>query len=516
MKLDNFTINQLIDYSLNSKGGIKKFPLNEISKYLYHRIEQEKYCSIKEIKCLEAYLDKLNRKLFEKEYAFQLKKIMKRSKILIELSREAIKQKKENNQVLKLEDEIIKNEMNSSIYKILKIIIIEMRKDSPDIKNIIANFIKIREISNINNSDNEYKNLDRICENIKDNKHKFSNVNNKMINKLDNEIDNLQNKIKNMQDKINIINKLKRKELIIEEKFPFINMDSIDYFSEKLDIVTDNIIAIDSLKAVSLDGAFNVLKKDDYYIFNIFIADVPTFLKNNRNISFEAYKRGETFYINQGKSKSLNIEMLSSFLARDNLSLKLNKLRNAINFEFIVQKDGTIIFDSISRKKIILTDKYNFTDVDIFLKKSEEEKLNSKLYFYYDMVRKIINKKDNNYIGSFNTNDIYDLVSFPSLFLNYFIGRNSSFAIYRENGKFVKDCKDKYTQSVTPLRKFVSNINLAFFLNQKGVVLFNKKDLDYVKNNEDEILKHLNEIERLKELSETNPEIVKQYVKFRR
>ena len=98
------------------------------------------------------------------------------------------------------------------------------------------------------------------------------------------------------------------------------------------------------------------------------------------------------------------------------------------------------------------------------------------------------------------------------MLVNYFIGKESEFAIYREKGKYVKQNIDFYTQSVTPLRRFVSNINLAFFLNQKGVVLFNRKSLNYAKDNKDEIIAHLNEREGIKTLAKTYPRTISRYL----
>ena len=184
-------------------------------------------------------------------------------------------------------------------------------------------------------------------------------------------------------------------------------------------------------------------------------------------------------------------------------------MRIAIDLKFIILKDGTIKFDYVSTKKITITNRTNFHDI---------KKLNSsnvclddnfkELILYKEMVEKVISKKENYYLKDARK----DFVSFSSLLVNYFIGKESEFAIYREKGKYVKQNIDFYTQSVTPLRRFVSNINLAFFLNQKGVVLFNRKSLNYAKDNKDEIIAHLNEREGIKTLAKTYPRTISRYL----
>ena len=93
------------------------------------------------------------------------------------------------------------------------------------------------------------------------------------------------------------------------------------------------------------------------------------------------------------------------------------------------------------------------------------------------------------------------------------MGDEADFVIYRD-GCYVKKGEDScYTHSVTPLRRFVSNINLAFLLNQKGEVSFSDKDLNYVERNIDEILAHLNRQDELSRFVDKYPEMVKKYVK---
>mgnify|MGYP003318363492 CR=1 FL=1 len=118
------------------------------------------------------------------------------------------------------------------------------------------------------------------------------------------------------------------------------------------------------------------------------------------------------------------------------------------------------------------------------------------------------------YLKQLNYQSISDLIAFPSVLVNYYIGKQAEFAIYREYSQYTKKYKnDPYTRSVTPLRRFVSNINLAFFLNQNGIVSFPERDLVCIEKNIDEIIKHLNETEQIGKFIERNKSFVLKHIK---
>lgn len=504
MKIDNMTINTLMNKIISFKGGIKNYNLQNLVIYFNHRIDKNKLCSKCELQDLEQFIEILERNLYEDKYKILLNKIKKRANVLKVLSLKKI-----------TEIANLKNEIESiGSYRIIKYltnIFNEMEKNN-------INFIKIE--SNLNNLEKE------LAPNLTEEQ---SELIKKLITAIENKISYTKNfaekdikifkeKIKFIFNKIEknkayskLLQKLDTKEIEIPTKFPAVFYDSIDYFYDHLEEETEkNIIAVDDSFAVSLDGAFSIKKEYDYYVFDVFVADVPTFLKDNIKFCKEAYKRGTSFCIETSKNNSpIIIDIFPTDLLKNNLALKLNKMRIAIDFKFIILKDGTIKFDSVSRKKIKITNRTNFHDI---------KKLNSsnvclddnfkELILYKEMVEKVISKKENYYLKDARK----DFVSFSSLLVNYFIGKESEFAIYREKGKYVKQNIDFYTQSVTPLRRFVSNINLAFFLNQKGVVLFNRKSLNYAKDNKDEIIAHLNEREGIKTLAKTYPRTISRYL----
>ena len=109
---------------------------------------------------------------------------------------------------------------------------------------------------------------------------------------------------------------------------------------------------------------------------------------------------------------------------------------------------------------------------------------------------------------------ISDLVGFSSILVNYYVGHETEFAIYRSVGKYTaKADTDCYTHSVTPLRRFVSNINLAFFLEQNSISSFPERDLVRIQNNTEEIVEHLNDTDNLNKFTNRNPRFVKKYLR---
>ena len=106
---------------------------------------------------------------------------------------------------------------------------------------------------------------------------------------------------------------------------------------------------------------------------------------------------------------------------------------------------------------------------------------------------------------------IYNVVGIPSILTNYHIGHNADFAIYREKGKYTKESNDKYTHSVTPLRRFTSNINLISYLNQLGIINCPDKYIYYVEDHLDEIIAHMNEQEEISEEFKKRYNLIKKY-----
>ena len=138
------------------------------------------------------------------------------------------------------------------------------------------------------------------------------------------------------------------------------------------------------------------------------------------------------------------------------------------------------------------------------------------LKIYRELCKLVSFNSGDKYLSRLNCNRISDLVAFPSVLVNYYIGYMADFVIYRDNGVYTTSVSDdgcKYTHSVTPIRRFVSNINLAFFLEQNGVVHFANKDLYYVMDNSVEIVRHLNDRESISRFVDKHSSFVKKYIR---
>lgn len=259
---------------------------------------------------------------------------------------------------------------------------------------------------------------------------------------------------------------------------------------------SERILSIDDPLSPDLDGAFSIKKEDNYYVFKVYVTNVPSFLKENLMVAKEPYRRGTSIYIHNGANKmSSHIDMLPPILSWDRLSLHQNCFRDAIVFEYIITDSGNVENKSISIKKINVTENLSPAKVfDLLHTKQSLGSIQNDLKLYREVVSSVAKNSNDCNMNRLRSCNVSDLVAFPSVLINYDIGKNSEFAIYRGAGGYSKDGGQMpYTHSVTPLRRFVSDINLAFFLNQEGVESFDEKKLNYVENNVDEIIEHLNE-----------------------
>lgn len=317
-------------------------------------------------------------------------------------------------------------------------------------------------------------------------------------------------------DELEIRQSIKDGSIIINEEFPLPVLASIKLPHEQLEISNRTIIAIDDAYSLDLDGAFSILKDGDRYIFDVYITDVPSFLKENRRVSEEAYKRGTSLYFRNFDGSQTMIGMLPEILSNDYLSLLNNRPRNVLDFEFIFNDDGWLISTNVSRKQIRVT--YNLTPGYVKNVLDDKQKdflrVRNNLLLYKELMAKVVPHVSCKYLSSLRVESMYDFVAFPSVFTNYFITYKSQFLIYRDRGEYVKKPEgEPYSHSITPLRKFVSDINLAFFLNQEGIVSFDEKKLNFVEENIDEIIEHLNNQDRLNEFVDKNGYFVKKYMK---
>ena len=330
--------------------------------------------------------------------------------------------------------------------------------------------------------------------------------------------DKIRDNIFNSDDENKKIrNSIILQDIIIFNSFSDDVINNIKILNYRLPICDDRrIITIDDPMSPDLDGAFSISRNMDGYILDVYISDVPIFLRDNRILCKEAFFRGCTMYVRDLKNGgNINIDMLPKFLSHHYLSLNVDGYKNVIKFRFLVDYNGIVELSAVDREKIIINNKLS-PDIakKIIFSKIDSGALQEDLINYKNLCKLVCSSSENKFLRNLNCNNIADLVGFTSVLVNYYIGNNALFAIYRESGKYTNIKQSGYTHSVTPLRRFVSNINLAFFLEQYRVVSFFDKDLYYVQDNIDEIVMHLNERDKLSKFVEKNSSLVKKYIRF--
>lgn len=302
----------------------------------------------------------------------------------------------------------------------------------------------------------------------------------------------------------------------IESEFSLPVLASIKLPTEQLDIENKIILAVDDEGTLDLDGAFSVSFEDGCYIFDVYVTDVPSFLKDNRVVAEEVYRRGKSLYLRDFNGEKETVGMLPEILSFDYLSLLNNRPRDVIDFQYVFESDGTLDSVNIGRKQIRVTYNFNPKYVDRLLKKEIPDRfeVRDKFILLQELMGKVVATTDLKYLKYCSVTKVDEIVSFPSILTNYYLGYNSEFLIYREDAKYCAKTEDeRYGHCVTPLRRFVSNINLAFYLNQIGVQSFDEKDLDFVERNIEEIIEHLNQQDMLGRFTDSYGAFVKKHLK---
>lgn len=423
------------------------------------------------------------------------------------------------------EKEKILISVNKNVRKIEEKILKELQKDVVSYDILINYFSSLISVSLEYFSFEDIFVFDSICDYFRNNNElrmKIDNIKDYMkLEKLaldfyDRLTTNNKECIKEEKSDDRIKRKIVSGEIQFNRMFPANVMVNVNTNFDDLEIECGkNIIAIDDPLSPDLDGAFSIEKFDDIYMFNVYVSDVPTFLMKNVKLCREAYKRGNSFYFRRNSGQgNINIDMLPQFLSHKFLSFNSGYPKNAIEFSYIFDKNGNVIFRNVDRKRIIVTHGIS-PQKALEIMNSEENlgKLQKDLLNYRELCKVVSSKSKDRWLRSLSFNNINDLVGFPSILTNYYIGHRADFAIYRNKGSYVKNSEERYTHSTTPLRRFVSDINLAFFLDQNGVVNFNDKYLNYVENNVDEIIGHLNECDEISKFIERNSKFAKKYVK---
>lgn len=295
--------------------------------------------------------------------------------------------------------------------------------------------------------------------------------------------------------------------------------DKLNYVSSYTSFIYQDtpIIALDSEKSLDLDSVFSIDKEDDLYFFNVYVSDVPSFFRENRELSINAYRQGTSFYL-RDNGKNINYDMLPEKLSHGYLSMLSKDIsltpKSVISFQFVIDNNGNICSTSVSRNKIMVD--YNLTGSDasrILNKKVISSKVDKSIYQLKDLCKVISFTTTRPYLANLWKATVDDMIALPSILVNYYVAGELDFGIYRVNGIYTKNPSDNefYLNSSAPLRRYVDDINLAILLEQKNLQRFNRDDFRYLENNIDEVIGHLNEQNFLSNYIEKNNSLVKKY-----
>ena len=279
------------------------------------------------------------------------------------------------------------------------------------------------------------------------------------------------------------------------------------------------IITLDDVVSPDLDSAFSIVKQDDLFFFDVYVTDVPSFLKENRELSINAFRQGSSFYLRNNKT-NINYDMLPKSLSHDYLSMTKKttnkKGKDAICFHYIFDKNGNICSLNIGRKKVVVDFNLFKADAEKILKSKQQLTLVDKsLFLLRDLCKRVgNNNKEKEYLAGLRRGTVSDMIAFPSVLINYSITNKLEFGIYRNQGVFTtlnSENSSLYARGGAPLRRYADDINLAILLEQENLQRFAKDDFRYLENNLDEIVEHLNEQDNIEKYLRKNNELVKRY-----
>ena len=413
------------------------------------------------------------------------------------------------NNISEFDYEIYYNYIVKSSYTIFcNKIISELNNENINTKNILK-YLDILSKINVEGTSKRFILLQNIIKklNIKNKLNKFDSVSwNLILEKLD----ILKEKIYfNYKKEKEIKNLFESGNIILNRIQPY--FENINSSLEKLDIISNEKIFVLNRVIYNKELAFSIRKDKDIYNLKVYLIDIPIFLHKNKEIAKYAYNNGENMFVKYG-NKNLLIPMLPLFLVRNNLAFNEYYYRNTIEFDFIINNKGEILSRNISRKNARITDALLVNDVLDLLKTNENSLTKYCMFNYYNLCQILYNSNENN----LNINKLDDadlLIKTPLKLIDDYIYDESEFAIYNDRyNHYTKDNTEKVFSSL-PLSKYVCDINLAFFLEQKGIYKFDDKDLYFVKDNIDEIINHLNQRHEIKKYAYKYPEFVKKYVR---
>lgn len=272
-----------------------------------------------------------------------------------------------------------------------------------------------------------------------------------------------------------------------------INFD-VNYNAFKYQLDKSHIFTLDKNNAVIFEQAYGINFDGKLYTLDIYLPDVISFFQNNKEVLDKAIERGETFYTKNGR-----YDMIPYPDIINHLVFKTKEKRNAIKFSFKFNRNGNMVSYDIEPVYIRISDHIDENMARKMLNSDEDNCIK--------LLSELINKTNGVEIKKHKllcSQSIKDLIGFPSVFLNNFVSKKCDDLIFF-NGKEYTSNPTYYASISTPIRKVVSDINLAIFLNHIGYFRLSDYEYDLFINRKEEIIDHLNERSRMHAFTKKYP-----------
>lgn len=147
--------------------------------------------------------------------------------------------------------------------------------------------------------------------------------------------------------------------------------------SRRKDLTDLPLMTIDGQSTLDYDDALSIEDMGDYYRLGIHIVDVGSFITKGDIIDKEAFERGSSIYMPDGK-----IPMLPSSLAENICSLKAGELRPAISTMVKLSPAADIIDYEIIPSLIRVKNQLSYYDVNLLADENKE------IFILHDIAKK--------------------------------------------------------------------------------------------------------------------------------
>ena len=167
-----------------------------------------------------------------------------------------------------------------------------------------------------------------------------------------------------------------------------------------------NIVTIDGENTFDMDDALSINKSDGIYKLNVYISDVATSIQEGLYLDIEARRRYSSIYLSDNI-----IPMFPFELSNNILSLNSNGYKNVIVYEMDIDNQGRIINKSITKKKVLISNKLSYNDVNNIIVNGSKNKDLETTINYLSELAYILKKNNTKKDGYREIEDLYNVIS---------------------------------------------------------------------------------------------------------